>query len=207
MSLFLSVCRCLAGRIERGAVMALRRLFGTALIAAVISVVAVSTASSRVWKATPDAIARDYATINDTRAGGEVVLLMWFVPTMVRPDMGGAPNLIAMLQKYVVIMAVHGHLDKASGSLSFDDIDTLEARDQAGKPLDLLARNVMPPAPTAVLAAIETMFRQSLGAMGKGMKMFVFDAGDVDSCKKGGLSVPLAGETYTWNTPFPGCPR
>lgn len=187
--------------------MTFRRLFGTALIAAVISVFAVSTASSRMWKATPDAIARDYATINDTRAGGEVVLLMWFVPTMVRPDMSGAPNLIAMLQKYVVIMAVHGHLDKASGSLSFDDIDTLEARDQAGKPLDLLARNVMPPAPTAVLAAIETMFRQSLGAMGKGMKMFVFDAGDVDSCKKGKMSIPFAAETYTWDTPFPSCPQ
>jgi hypothetical protein len=187
--------------------MTLRRLFATALMAAVISAVAVSTTSSRMWNATPDAIARDYATINDTRAGGEVVVLLWFVPAMVRSDMSGAPNLIAMLQKYVVVMAVHGRLDKASGTLSFDDIDTMEARDQAGKPLDLLARNVMPPAPTAVLAAIETLFRQSLGAMGKGMKMFVFDAGDVDSCKKGGLSVPLAGETCTWNTPFPGCPQ
>jgi hypothetical protein len=187
--------------------MALSRLFGTALIPAVLSVVAVSTASSRMWNATPDAIARDYATINDTRAGGEVVVLMWFVPTMVRPDASGAPNLIAMLQKYVVVMAVHGRLDKAAGTLSFDDIDTLEARDQAGKPLNLLVRSVMPPAPTAVLAAIETMFRQSLGAMGKGAKMFVFDAADVDSCKKGGMSIPFAGETYTWDTPIPGCPQ
>jgi hypothetical protein len=193
--------------LKEGAVMALRRLFAAALMTAALSVVAASTASSRIWKATPDAIARDYATINDTRPGGELVLLMWFVPTMVRSDMSGAPNLIAMLQKYVVVMAVHGHLDKASGTLSFDDIDTLEAKDQAGKPLNLLVRSVMPPAPTAVLAAVETLFRQSLGAMGKGMKMFVFDAADVDSCKKGEMSIPFAGETYTWDTPIPGCPQ
>jgi len=37
------------------------------------------------------------------------------------------------------------------------------------------------------------------------MKMFVFESGAIDSCKKGQLAVPLAGETYTWDTPFPGC--
>ena len=184
-----------------------RRLFGTALITAALSAVAVSTASSRNWKATPDAIARDYATINDARAGGELVLLMWFVPGMVRSDMSGAASLAATLQKYVVVMVVHGRLDKTSGTFSFDDIDTLEARNQTGKPLKLLARSDMPPAPTAVLTAVEAMFRQSLGAMGKGAKMFVFDAADVDSCKKGGMSIPFAGETYTWDTPFPSCPQ
>jgi hypothetical protein len=187
--------------------MALSRLFGIALITAALSVVAVSTASSRNWKATPDAIAREYATINDARPGGELVLLMWFVPAMVRPDVSGAANLAAMLQKYIVVMVVHGHLDKASGTFSFEDIDTLEARDRAGRPLNLLARSDMPPAPTAMLAAVEAMFRQSLGAMGKGAKMFVFDAADVDSCKTGGMSIPFAGETYTWDTPIPGCPQ
>ena len=108
------------------------------------------------------------------------VLLMWFVPGMVRADMSGAANLAATLQKYVVVMVVHGHLDKASGTFSFEDIDTLEAKDQAGKSLNLLARSDMPPAPTAVLAAVEAMFRQALGAMGKGAKMFVFDAADVE---------------------------
>jgi hypothetical protein len=41
--------------------------------------------------------------------------------------------------------------------------------------------------------------------MGKGMRMFVFEGGAIDACKKGQLSVPLASETYTWDTPFPGC--
>jgi hypothetical protein len=193
--------------LKEAAAMTFRRLFGTALITAALSAVAVSTASARNWKATPDAIARDYATINDARPGGELVLLMWFVPAMVRPDVSGAANLAAMLQKYIVVMVVHGHLDKASGTFSFEDIDTLEARDRAGRPLNLLARSDMPPAPTAMLTAVEAMFRQSLGAMGKGAKMFVFDAADVDSCKTGGMSIPFAGDTYTWDTPIPGCPQ
>jgi hypothetical protein len=171
-----------------------------------LSLVALSAASSRSWKATPSAIARDYATINDTRPGGEIVMLMWFVPTMVQTGATGSAALIAMLQKYVVMMVVHGRLDKTTGTIAFDDINTLEARDQADKPLTLLARNDLPPTTTGALTAVEAMFRQSLGATGNGMKMFVFQADGVDACKKGRLSIPLAGETYTWDTPIPGCP-
>lgn len=173
---------------------------------AALSAIGFSTASARIWKATPEAIARDYATINDTRPDGKLVMLMWFVPTMVRPDTPGAATLTAVLQKYVVIMAVHGQLNKTMGSLSFDDVATLEAKDQSNKALAAVARKDLPPTTIGVLTVLETFFRQSLGAMGKGMKMFVFDSGSVDACKRGKLSVPLAGETYTWDTPIPGCP-
>jgi hypothetical protein len=37
------------------------------------------------------------------------------------------------------------------------------------------------------------------------MKQFIFDADTVRPCTKGKLSIPLAGETYFWETPFPGC--
>jgi hypothetical protein len=37
------------------------------------------------------------------------------------------------------------------------------------------------------------------------MKLFVFDGAGIDSCSKGRLSIPLADETYTWDTPFPSC--
>ncbi len=186
--------------------MNIRRLLHLTMLAAIMSAAGLSSASSRNWKATPSAIARDYATINDTRPGGEFILLMWFAPTMVQPGATGAPVLTATLQKYVVMMVVHGHLDKTTGTISFDDLNTLDARDQADKPLTLLARSDLPPATTGMLSAVEAMFRQSFGAMGNGMKMFVFEAGAVDACKKGRLSVPLAGETYTWDTPMPGCP-
>ena len=162
-------------------------------------------ASSRQWRATPDAIARDYATITDTRSNGELIMLMWIVPRMVLPSSPGATAATAMVQKYVLMVAVHGRLDKNTGIISFDDIDNLEVKDQSGKSLSPIVKTELPPTNTAMLAALEAMFRQSIGAMGKGMKMFVFDGTNIDACKKGQLSVPLANETYTWDTPFPGC--
>jgi hypothetical protein len=183
----------------------IRHLLRATLAVALISLVALPPASSRVWKSTPDQIAKDYLTINDTRPGGELVLLMWFAPPMVRSDMSGAEALRPILEKYVILMAVHGNLDKASGTLSFEDIETLQANDQTGKPLKLLMRDNLPPATAGIVAVVEGMLRQSLGTMGKGMKVFVFEAGGVGACKDSGLSIPLAGETYTWKTPVPGC--
>jgi hypothetical protein len=183
----------------------LRNVASVVAAAALLLVSGLSPVSARQWRATPDAIARDYATITDTRPNGELIMLMWIVPRMVLPNSPGAAAAITMVQKYVLVVAVHGHLDKATGIMTFDDIESLEVRDQAGKALTPATKNDLPPTNTAMLAALEAMFRQSIGAMGKGMKMFVFESGNIDSCKKGQLSVPLASETYTWDTPFPGC--
>lgn len=185
--------------------MLIKRITYVGMLAALLSIGCFSTASSRIWKATPQALARDYALINDTRPDGEAVFLGWFVPGMIQPNTPGAAITIANLQTYVVLVVVHGHLNKTTGSLSFEDVPALEARDQTGKPLTLVVRDTLPPTTAGIVVSIDTMFRQSLGALGKGMKLFVFDAGDVNSCKRGSLSVPLAGDTYTWDTPIPGC--
>jgi hypothetical protein len=152
-------------------------------------------------------MAKDYAIINDTRPDGEFVILMWFVPIMVRPDTNGSGVMIAMLKKYVVIAAVHGQLDKSRGVLTFSDIDKLEPRDKIQDPLTPVARDDLPPETAGILVTMETFYRQSLGAVGKGLKIFIFEAGAADSCEKGQLSVPFAGETYTWEMPIPGCPQ
>ena len=183
------------------------RIFGTFLFCLMLSCVGASTASSRAWKATPEALARDYATILDTRAQGELVVLAWFAPALVPQSAPGAANVSAMLEKYVVLMITHAHLEMPTGKMSFDDIDTLEARDQSQRPLGLVTRDALPPATAGAVTTLEALFRQSFGAMGSGMKTFVFDAGTVHSCQKGELSVPYGGETYTWETPFPGCPQ
>jgi hypothetical protein len=164
-----------------------------------------SSALSRQWKATPEALVRDYATINDQRPGGELVLAMWFVPQMVPANSAGADIAKAMLQKYVVIMVVHGRLQSATGTISFENVDALPARNQSGKPLTPVARDSLPPTNVGMLSALESLLRQNLGTMGNGMKLFVFDADDIDSCKRGQLSVLFVNETYTWDTPFPGC--
>src|ERR1700761_286536 len=92
-------------------------------------------ASSRQWRATPEAMARDYAAINDTRPNGELILLMWMVPGMVPANNPGSAAGAATLQKYVVMVAVHGRLDKTTGTLSFEDIGDLDAKNQDGKSL------------------------------------------------------------------------
>ena len=164
-------------------------------------------ASARVWKPTADALARDYATIQDQRGNGEFVLALWFVPAMVPSSLNGAGNVAAMLDKYVVIAVVHAHVSSVTAAVSFDDVSTLGARDRSGKELALVPMEQLPPVTIGMLATMETVFRQSFGAFGKGLKMFVFDSGAVHACGKGGMSVPFAGETYIWDTPIPGCPH
>jgi hypothetical protein len=185
--------------------MVIKRPFLIATLATALSFGGCPSALSRIWKASPNAIAEEYSRIQDTRSGGEMVLVMWYAPPNVRADAPGASVLIPTLQKYTVILALHGRIEKSSGTATFEEINTLEARDARGKPLTLLARQDLPPTTIGLVASFEALLRQSLGAMGKGVKLFVFDAGDVDACKEGQLSVPLAGEVYTWNTPFPGC--
>jgi hypothetical protein len=170
---------------------------------AIILFVCLSPASSRQWKITPELLARDYAAITDTRLG-ETVMLSWFVPEALQPS---ATAVRAVMQKYVILTVVHSKMDRATGINSFEDIGALEPKDQSGKSLVPVAREDLPPASVAILAGGEAVFRQSLGAFGKGLKVFVFEKGDVDSCKKGQLSVAVAGETYSWETPFPGCSK
>jgi hypothetical protein len=184
--------------------MLIRHFAMIAAAAGILFALAPSPALSRMWKVTPEAMARDYVTINDTRPGGELVMLMWFVPQMV-PSNSVSNAGQDMLKKYVVIAVVHGQMDLAAGALSFRDIDRLEARDQGGRALTAIAGDDLPPTNIGMLRALEGVFRQSLGALGKGMKMFVFDGQGMDSCKQGRLSVPFANETYTWDTPIPGC--
>jgi hypothetical protein len=162
-------------------------------------------ASSRVWNPTPEKLASDYAIIQDTRPTGDLILLMWFASPIVRPQVPNAAQVRALLDEYIFLSVAHGRFNRTTGSISFDPIDTLEAKDGAGQPLTLVPTSSMPPVTAGVVAIVERLFTQAFGAAGKGMKMFVFDAGDVNACKKGRLSVPFVGETYTWDTPFPGC--
>lgn len=185
--------------------MFMKRIVNLLVVSALFSGAGLSAASSRIWKATPQAISRDYVTIQDNRGQGDLVFLIWFVPQMLPPDSAGGPVAASILDKYAVISLAHGHFDLKSGAVSFDEIDALQARDQSEKPLKPVERDALPPAAAGMLVAMETVFRQSLGALGKGTRTFVFDGGSVRSCGKGRLAVLFAGETYTWDTPIPGC--
>src|SRR5208282_6679010 len=69
-------------------------------------------------------------------------------------------------------------------------------------PLKLLNDDDIAPAVKGAVTTMEAAFRQSMGALGQGFHWFVFAGGTVNACKDGGLSIPFAGETYTYKTPI-----
>jgi hypothetical protein len=170
----------------------------------VIACVAFSSSTlSRTWKPTPAQIASDYASINHNRGNGEFVTIGWWAAPTARPG----TQIRSVLERYVLISVTHSHLNvrEPADGLRFDNIDRLEVRDESGNALSPLEQDTLPPADIGLLSTFEAGYRNGLGPRGKGTKFFVFDAGPVRACEKGGISVPYAGETYTWETPFPGC--
>jgi hypothetical protein len=148
-------------------------------------------------------MAQDYANIVDQRGRGDLVMLLWLVPEAIPEDQHVAREI---LSKYVVLGAVHAKMD-AIGTFSFDDINSLNASDTSGRPLVALDNSSMPPTITGALATVQAIMSQAAGPFGRGIHWFVYRGGTVGSCQKGGMSIQLADETYTYETPIPGCPK
>jgi hypothetical protein len=175
----------------------------TILVGVMLSLVTLPfSAIARPWKPTQRQIAADYASITHDRGKGEFVTIAWWAqPTT------ATPPLASVFEKYVVISVVHSHLNagQPASAVYFDDIDKLEIRNEAGNALAPVETDALPPSSIGILATFEAGYRQGLGVRGKGVKFFLFDPGSVRACEKGGISVLLDGETYSWETPFPGC--
>jgi len=164
------------------------------LIVAVVGV-SFSSASSRPWKPSPTQIAGDYAQINHGKSSNEFVNIRWWAaPTVV----SGTP-FARMLEKYVVISIVHFHTSQG-GSISIDDIETLEVRNEDDKPLALVPRTELLPTEVGMITTVEAGFRQSSGRIGDGTKFFIFDAGTVRACEKGKVSAPCWRDLHVGNT-------
>jgi hypothetical protein len=88
-----------------------------------------------------------------------------------------------MLEKYVVLSVDHFQTGQG-GTISVDDIDTLEVRDEDNKPLTLVPRTELLPSEAGMLSAIEAAIRQSAGRIGAATRFFIFDAGSVRACEK-----------------------
>jgi hypothetical protein len=159
-----------------------------------------ASASSRPWNATPIEIAADYAQIDHQKSSTESINIRWWAP----PTVISGTALDGILEKYIVVSVIHFHVNQG-GTMSFDKIGTLEARDGGDKPLTLVPRDKLSPVAIGVLSLLEAFARQSAGRIGDAVEFFTFDAGAARACAKGAISIPLAGETYTWETPFPGC--
>ena len=77
----------------------------------------------------------------------------------------------------------------------------------------LWARTAKAAEVASIVAAVQSIIRQALGSMGpmgQTLHGFAFDAGAqraCEACEVGGVSIPLAGETYPCETPIPCRPK
>jgi hypothetical protein len=176
-----------------------RQIFRTFGFLAVLSSTIVP-ANCRQWAHNPTDLASDYLTINDNRGNGEIVLIMW----LAAPRFAKGPTQ-DMLNKYVMIGVAHAHTTK-EGTMNFDRTATLDAATADGNKLTLLDAGTMPPTVVGAMATMQSVFGRALGQFGQGVQWFAFDGNAAQACTKGQLSIPYAGEKYTFDTPVPGCP-
>jgi len=92
------------------------------------------------------------------------------------------------------------------GTMTYAPINELQATDNSGNALTPLVGDNIPPAAQGALVTLQGVLKKMIGPMGEGIHWFVFEAGAVHSCEKGGLVIAYDGETYTYDTPVPGCP-
>lgn len=141
------------------------------------------SASSRLWQPTTTQISGDYASINHNRGNGDFVTITW----LARPTTTAASQqLIAIFEKYVLIAVVHSrtNFNQPASGIAFDDIKTLEVRDERGNLLTPVSEGELPPASAELLNQYEAGYRRGFGPRGSGMKFFLFDAGPTRACEK-----------------------
>ena len=183
------------------------RLFRTRYLHLVLGIlvssgIATSVAAARSWNPSQRDLAQDYLQIMHVRAENSITMLWWIAP----PMMSGQNVEIAklLLDRYVIVAAVNARVSP-EGTWSFPSADAPQVADVSGRQLRLLTGDNLPPAVQGIIAALQGTLRQGIGAMGQGMQFFAFEGGAARACQKGVLSVQYLDETYTWDTPVPGC--
>ena len=183
----------------------MNRLLRSAAFSA-IAVLALSTpASARQWSPDARSAAGDYTFILHPKGPGQVVAVWWAVPEALI----GAPNGQTMqdpLSRYVMVGISEGR-GTPGAPMSFTPIQDLKIADASGRQLSPLAANATPPEVAQTIASLQMIARQNFGPIGQGMRWFVFDGSTIHSCQPGKMSVPYGGETYTYETPIPGCAK
>src|SRR5271169_1734896 len=133
-------------------------LVRTAIIVATLACFGFSSsASSRPWKPTPSQIAADYASIGHNRGNGDFVTIGWWAAPTLRPG----SQLVTIFETYVLISVTHSHINlrEPATGLHFDNVDTLEVRDQSGNALTPVEQDALPPASIGLLATFEAGYR------------------------------------------------
>jgi hypothetical protein len=182
------------------------RLLRSAVFSSLAILALLMPASARQWNPDSRGAAVDYTQILHAKGPGQVVFVWWVVPE----TFAGAPNAQGIqdaLSRYVAVGIADGRVAAPGAPMTFTPIQDLKIADTAGRQLSPFAANATPPEMTQTIATLQGLARQNLGPVGQGMRWFVFDGSTIHSCQPGKLSVPYGGETYTYDTPIPGCAK
>jgi hypothetical protein len=183
----------------------IRRFLPSAAMVLAVAGLTITPASARQWNPDARGAALDYSQIVHAKSPGEVVVVWWVTPEAFPP---GVNNQVIqdVLSRYVVLGIAHGRTSN-TGQMSFDPFADLRIADSTARSLAPLSANAMPPEVMQTIGGLQALARQSLGPIGQGIRWFVFDGSTIHACSPGKMSVPLDGETYTYDTPIPGCPK
>lgn len=179
----------------------------TRVIAATLTIVlglAAGSVAARQWRATPSALATDYAQIIDQRSGNEIALVIWLPPEMIEDTAQNQAGREA-LAAYVIIGVVHARIS-SQAVFTFSPPSKVLISVGNGAPRRALEGNAIAPVTVGILTAMQSAMANALGPMGEGITWYAFDATDISSCGNGEFWVSFAGEDYNYETPIPGCP-
>jgi hypothetical protein len=101
----------------------------TVLLQSVLLAIIFSPGQSREWKPTRAEVFEDYSSINHKKSDDEFITLKWMVAPLVPSN-----PLEALVEKYVIISALHYRLIMPGGTVSVEDIAKLDAFDINGHP-------------------------------------------------------------------------
>ena len=160
---------------------------------------AAAPASARLWKPTPLQQAQDYVAISHNKGSDGRVLLNWMASTTTT-----TPTMKDVLDKYVVINLIHTTASVGGAPPEWIEPEGIQVTDGSGTPLKEVSGGDIPPSLVGLIAASQAGLAQVTQGKGK-IHWMVFQAGAINACTNGRLSVTYAGETYTFDTPLPGC--
>jgi len=174
------------------------------LSAAMLFGIAISPLCARQWNPDTRGASLDYTQILHAKPNGEIVLVWWAVPETF-PDDANSKVLKDVLTRYAIIGIAHGR--NGAGGVTADPVGEVKITDSSSRDLSAFAANATPAEVTQAITTLQALARQSLGPLGAGIRWFAFDGSMAHSCTPGKIAVPVAGVTYTYDTPIPGCAK
>ena len=164
----------------------------------------IGPASARPWKPTAHERAQDYLQIEHSLSETEAVIIIWLAPQFFAPA-SMEPAMEQMFEQYALVSIMH---------FSMNDLGQWTAIEPNGVTLELsesaslapLEAGDIPPMVSTILHFLESSLAGGFGAVGQGLKTFVYDGEEIDSCGGGRLWVRYLEERYEYEMPVPGCP-